>query len=116
MSNTTNRPKKRFVYDAILVLALLVVGLFALLAVRLAAAQGGVVIVKHNREVICEISLREAGEYTLLDGKCVLIVSGGEAYMHYADCPDKLCIKQGRVSKSGESIICLPNKLSIVVE
>lgn len=30
------------------------------------------------------------------------------ARIEEADCPDKLCVKQGTVSKSGESLVCLP--------
>jgi hypothetical protein len=32
-----------------------------------------------------------------------------------ADCPDKLCEKQGKISKNGQSIICLPNKIVIKI-
>ena len=31
-----------------------------------------------------------------------------------ADCPDKLCVKTGRISKTGETIVCLPHR--VVVE
>lgn len=30
-----------------------------------------------------------------------------------ADCPDKLDVKQGWISKTGEVIVCLPNRLVI---
>lgn len=33
-----------------------------------------------------------------------------------ADCKDDLCIKQGEISKVGESIICLPHKLIIEIK
>ena len=33
-----------------------------------------------------------------------------------ADCPDQLCVKQGKISRGGQSIICLPNKLVIEIE
>ncbi len=32
-----------------------------------------------------------------------------------ASCPNKLDIKQGKISYSGESIICIPNHLSITI-
>lgn len=32
-----------------------------------------------------------------------------------ADCPDKLDIKQGYISKPGEIIVCLPNRLVIEI-
>lgn len=33
-----------------------------------------------------------------------------------ADCPDKICVNHRKISKSGESIICLPNKVVISIE
>jgi hypothetical protein len=32
------------------------------------------------------------------------------------DCPEKICIKTGKISKPGESIVCLPNKTVIYIE
>ncbi len=95
---------------------MLVLGLVIMLIVRLGAQSGECLIVKHNREVICEIPLEEDGEYPLLGGKNVIVVSDGEVYMKSADCPHKKCIGQGKKSRSGEWIYCLPNKLSITVK
>lgn len=33
-----------------------------------------------------------------------------------ADCPDKLCMEQGKVSKTGVPIVCLPHRLTIELE
>jgi UDP-N-acetylmuramate dehydrogenase len=40
---------------------------------------------------------------------------GGAAYMKHADCPDGLCVKQRKKSRSGERIVCLPNRVSIEI-
>lgn len=67
------------------------------------------------------------GVYPLLEDRTVslpygedhynlLLISGGEASVSDADCPDGLCIHQRAVSRKGESIICLPHKLVIQVE
>ena len=34
--------------------------------------------------------------------------------MKEADCPDQICVRHKAISKSGESIVCLPHK--VVVE
>ena len=33
-----------------------------------------------------------------------------------ADCPDKICVQTGAISKSGEIIACLPHKLIIEIK
>ena len=37
------------------------------------------------------------------------------AWLVDADCPDKLCVHQGKIDKTGEVITCLPNKLTVTV-
>jgi hypothetical protein len=44
----------------------------------------------------------------------LLIIEDGKADMTQADCPDKLCVHQKAISATGETIVCLPNK--VVVE
>lgn len=51
----------------------------------------------------------------LIDTGNVIVLDEGEVYMKSASCPDGLCIKQGKISFSGESIICLPNKLVVKI-
>lgn len=70
---------------------------------------------------------KEIGVYPLLEDQTVFIswgnenynllfISGGEASISDADCPDGLCVKARSISKRGESIICLPHKLVIQIE
>ncbi len=44
-----------------------------------------------------------------------LIIRGGEAWIEEASCPDKLCVRQGRIRHDGEMIICLPNRMTAEV-
>ena len=38
-----------------------------------------------------------------------LIIKNREAWIDDASCPDKICIHQGKISRDGEMIVCLPN-------
>lgn len=40
----------------------------------------------------------------------------GFIYYSYAECPDKLCVKAGKLSKPGSTAACLPSKTLIVIE
>ncbi len=33
-----------------------------------------------------------------------------------SDCPQKLCVRQGSITHTGEIIVCVPNKLTISIE
>ena len=49
-------------------------------------------------------------------GMNILEIKNGMAYVTEADCPDQVCIRMGKISKTGENIVCLPHKLVIQVE
>ena len=107
--------KKNHLFDLLLCLGLIVVGLSLLIVIKLTREEGELVRVRHNGDVIMECSLEEDGEFPLLDGKNLLVIEGGAAYMRSADCPDKLCVHQGKISLGGERITCLPNKIMIEI-
>lgn len=51
-----------------------------------------------------------------IDGHNKVVIENGEVWMEEADCPDKLCILQGKISKTGQTIICLPNKTMVTIK
>ncbi len=51
-----------------------------------------------------------------IDDHNKVVIAGGEVWMESADCPDKLCVEQGRISRSGQTIICLPNKVMVTIK
>jgi len=51
--------------------------------------------------------------YTIeLDGNIVFVEKGKISIIE-ADCPDKLCIKQGAIENGARPIVCLPNNVVI---
>lgn len=49
-------------------------------------------------------------------GESRLEISGGRVRMIDSACPDKLCVRTGWISRPGESIICLPNRVVIEIK
>lgn len=43
-------------------------------------------------------------------------IDNGNVVMDYANCPDKICVKQGTISATNETICCAPNGIVIVIE
>jgi hypothetical protein len=50
------------------------------------------------------------------DGYNVIRIETGRIRIIDADCPDKLCVKAGWITESGQSVICLPHKLIIKIQ
>ena len=42
-------------------------------------------------------------------------ISEGSIHMRSATCPDKLCVKCGRISRNNESICCAPAGILIII-
>ena len=111
--NTKQVPSLR--YDLILIGALLVVSLAVVLITTLTRREGGYVEIEKNGELIATYSLSANGEYSLNGGTNILVIEGGVAYLKDANCPDKTCVKTGKIRYVNQSIICLPNEISITV-
>jgi hypothetical protein len=45
----------------------------------------------------------------------IIEIKGNSVRMIYATCPDKSCVREGKKSKNGETIACLPHKIVITV-
>ena len=85
-----------------------------ILAFQLVQDDGG------QKEVAVTVDGEEFGRYSLaedqtidIDGTNRLVIEDGTARMEWADCPDQVCVNHRAVSRNGESIICLPNRLVI---
>ncbi len=46
-------------------------------------------------------------------GESIVEIRRGKVRMEESACPLKLCVKQGYISKQGEEIICVPNRVII---
>ncbi|MCQ2558481.1 MAG: NusG domain II-containing protein [Oscillospiraceae bacterium] len=102
--------------DGILIAVLLVVGIGSVLWWFLSRETGGRVIIRINGQITATYSLNENGEYKLNNGTNLLVIRNGKACMTEADCPDRICVKTGWIQYNGQTITCLPNKVTVAVE
>ncbi len=105
--------------DSILILALLLLaGLLALLLRGRENPAGGSVVVTVDQEEYGRYDLTRDQEIEIRTarGTNVLVIEGGQACIREADCPDRYCVRQGSISRQGESLICLPHRLVVEVE
>jgi hypothetical protein len=45
-----------------------------------------------------------------------LIIKDGYSSITEASCPDKVCVRTGKIHRSGELIVCLPNRVVVTIE
>ncbi len=78
---------------------------------------GSMVVVKINGDINYKGSLYQSKELVVdgyQGGNNRIVIQDGFVYMADADCPDKLCEHMGKISKTGENIVCMPHR--VVVE
>ena len=79
-----------------------------------------------NAMVVVTVDGREYGKYPLsedlrteirfTDGSFnKLVIENGEAEISEASCPDQICVKHFCIRHSGETIVCLPNRLVVEI-
>lgn len=102
--------------DLILVAALLLLAGALYLTLNANRQEGGVVVVRVNGVETERHSLAVDGTFPLNGGTNILVIRDGQAWLSEADCPDLLCVKQGKIHYTGQVITCLPNRLTVTVE
>lgn len=62
------------------------------------------------------------GVYDLSEDQTITIgntntcrIENGEVWMEWADCPDQLCVHQKKISSSKETVVCLPNRVTLTI-
>lgn len=92
--------------------------LILFLCISFFSSKGDYATVKVNDFTVAELplSVDKVYEIETENGITNIIeISGGEVKMISAECPDKICVHHRSISKNGESIICLPNKVVVTV-
>lgn len=130
---TENRKEgfwKRYKSDIILISIVLLIGIFALAFQYMSMKTGRTVKVYIEGQEVKRFSLDEDTEYKIVvvsdsEGQSddadyeeynILVIESGKAYVSEADCHEQICVKHNAISKTGETIVCLPHSLVIEIE
>ena len=70
----------------------------------------------HKKIDLSKVKKSEKVNLNLPNGKNTLLIKNNSIQMYSANCNDALCVKQGNISKVGQTIICLPHKLIIEIK
>ncbi len=111
--------KKKLRNDIILISAVLLISLVAFGVYTFTKNIGKYVTVSVNGKRIASYSLSKDRTENISseNGECTntLVIKDGKAKITKASCPDKICVGHPAVSRTGETIVCLPNKVVITV-
>ena len=114
-TDKANNFTKKYRIDIIVIASLLIISLVVLLVVNLTKEEGAYAEVSVNGATVGKYSLAQDGTYPLNNGTNILVIENGRAYMSYSNCPDHICENTGKVKYVGQTITCLPNRLTITI-
>jgi hypothetical protein len=109
--------RKKIKNDALLILSLLLVFCSLGSAVMLTGEKGDTVTITVDKAPFGEYPLDEDRTIEIRNGDSlnILVIKDGRVFMTSASCPDGICTRHRAISRDGECIICLPNKIVITV-
>ena len=97
------------------VLVLLCAALF-LLPLLKSGNDGLIAQIVADGEIVETVALSSlTGEQTLEYSGCVIVLSPDGVCVKDADCPDRLCVKTGKISRAGEAVACVPNRVVVTL-
>ena len=109
--------KNKVVNDILLVIGFLIIALIIFIIFRSNLKDGNIVKVTIDNKIRDCYNINNANEVVIDDGKNTntLVIKDGMAYISHANCPDKICVAHRPISKTGETIVCLPHRLVVEI-
>ena len=98
-----------------LLLVLAAAGIFFVGHMLMNRQSAGVVEIQIDGKVTKTLSLDKERAFKINGGTNTVQIENGKVKMAAADCPDQICVHQKAISRNGESIICLPNKIVLKI-
>ena len=112
--------KKKIKRDIMLIATLIIVCAAAFLIINFVVKKDGITAaVKVDGNIVYMLPLDKNASVTVegyQGGSNTVVIENGTVYMKDADCPDKLCEKTGKISKNGETRVCLPHRVVVEIQ
>ena len=112
--------KKKIKRDIMLIATLIIVCAAAFLIINFVVKKDGITAaVKVDGNIVYMLPLDKNASVTVegyQGGSNTVVIENGTVYMKDADCPDKLCEKTGKISKNGETIVCLTHRVVVEIQ
>lgn len=96
--------------DKIIITSVAAVVLISAICVFALKKGEGYVTVKQNNKTVYYGSLNK--DYEVKLDTNTVVIKNKKVYMLDSDCKNQICVNTGEISKKGESIVCLPNRVT----
>lgn len=100
--------------DIIIVFSVILAAVICFLGFAVFGEKGSKVTISQNNTVIYEGTVMQ--EKTVELETNTVEINNGKIKMVHANCKNQVCVNHKEISKKGESIICLPNKVMVEIE
>jgi hypothetical protein len=104
--------------DKILIAALLLVSLASLFFIDRLIPRGSVAVVAVDGQERLRLTLSQDGRREVAGplGETIVEVRDGRARVVESPCPHRICVRTGWAARSGDMIVCVPNRVVVRVE
>lgn len=100
--------------DILLIILVLIAALAGFILEFTQTGRGAQLQISVNGEVLGVYDLDTDQTIEIGDGN-ICRIEDGSAWMEWADCPDQLCVHHAHISRANETIVCLPNRVTLTV-
>lgn len=103
--------------DIVLFVVLVIAGLaLSWLSVR-DSGMGQKVVVTADGQLYGTYDLSRDQEITIEQNGHInkITIKSGQVQMSYSDCKNQICVNDGKISKTSQSIVCLPNRVMVEI-
>lgn len=106
--------------DLIILSAALFLALACFLIRQITHSESGTTVritVDGTEYAIMELNTNRTETFTTPSGgKFTVQIENGHVSVPFSDCPNQICVKHSAISRSGECIVCIPNRAVIEIQ
>ncbi len=108
--------KKLKIGDFIVIVAVLILGFLPAIRGGSGQAHSFSIILDGNKTTTIPASVDTTFTVHGRLGPIIIEINNRSAYVKSSSCPGKICVKTGAITKPGQAIACVPNRLLIIAE
>lgn len=102
--------------DLIIIIAVVLLCMLLYLPRLLGKGENLTATVYEDGEITHSVNLNEITEsYEIKINGGILLIENGSVSYSYAACPDKTCMKAGKLKNAGDMAACVPNRTVVTV-